>query len=61
MYRDNALEKVYEFRDAVNKEVIALQPGKYTVIYRSKFDDTMHSTRQQEFEISSGEQRTLSF
>jgi len=48
------LQKVYDFNEMQKQEVIALQPGKYVAIYRSKFAQTMHTTVEKEFEVVGG-------
>ena len=36
------------------QETLALQPGKYRIVYRSKLARTIHTTVDKEFEITSG-------
>ncbi len=61
VYEENVLTKIYEFENTQMKEVIALQPGKYKIVYRTKFAKTMHETNEQDFEIKSGESKSLNF
>ena len=49
-----AMKKIYELHLKDKQETIALQPGKYRIIYRSKFARTIHTTVDKEFEITSG-------
>jgi Ca-activated chloride channel family protein len=47
------LQKLYDLSGSDNQETVALQPGKYKIIYRSKFAKTIHTTFEKEFEIIS--------
>jgi Ca-activated chloride channel family protein len=51
----NNLEKIYELSSGTNTETVALQPGKYFVIYRMKNAKSMHNTKTLAFEIKSGD------
>ena len=53
-YRNNQLVEIFELSDINLKETVAIQPGKYTVIYRYASKKTMDSTRELEFEVVSG-------
>ena len=54
--QNNKLEKIFELDEANAKsEVVALQPGNYFVIYRSKASKSMHTSQTVAFEIKSGE------
>lgn len=46
--------KLYDLQPSLKQETIALQPGKYHLVYRSKFAKTIHTTVDKEFEIISG-------
>jgi Ca-activated chloride channel family protein len=59
MYEENELIKIHSLNDQTRRETIALQPGKYRVIYRPKFSKDMHTTIDKEFEIKSGENLSL--
>ena len=48
------MKKIYELRLKDKQETIALQPGKYRIVYRSKSARTIHTTVDKEFEITSG-------
>lgn len=47
------LQKVYDLSETSRQETIALQPGKYVTVYRSKFAQTIHTTIEKSFEVSS--------
>ena len=51
---DNKMKKIYDLRLKDKQETIALQPGKYRIVYRSKAARTIHTTVDKEFEITSG-------
>ncbi len=48
------MKKIYELHLKERQETLALQPGKYRIVYRSKFARTIHTTVDKEFEITSG-------
>jgi Ca-activated chloride channel homolog len=48
-------EKIYELNPESKNESIALQPGKYFIIYRLRNTKNMHQTKTLEFELKSGE------
>ncbi len=48
------MKKIYELRQDLKQENLALQPGKYRIVYRAKNSKTMHSTVDKEFEVVSG-------
>ncbi len=50
----SGLKKIYDFSETAKQETIALQPGKYKLIYRSKFAKTMHTTIEKEIDVPSG-------
>ncbi len=56
---ENTLERIYEFKKVLAKETLLLQPGKYVLVYRR--NDKMNSsfTRTIDFEIISGQAKTL--
>ena len=60
MEEKTQLEKIYELGSGVNSESIALQPGKYFVVYRMKNAKSMHTTKTLSFEIKSGDGVNLS-
>jgi Ca-activated chloride channel family protein len=49
------VKKLYELKDDLKLENVALQPGKYRLIYRVKKAKSMHSTIDKEIEITSGQ------
>jgi Ca-activated chloride channel family protein len=49
-----ALTKIYDLKPEQKQETIALQPGKYRLVYRAKFAKSGHNTIDKEFEILSG-------
>ncbi len=49
------VKKLYELKDDLKLENIALQPGKYRLIYRAKKAKSMHMTIDKEIEIISGQ------
>ena len=46
--------KIYDLKLKDRQETIALQPGKYRLIYRSKYARTIHTTVDKEFDVTSG-------
>jgi Ca-activated chloride channel family protein len=48
-------QKIYELTTDSKSETIALQPGKYYIIYRPKNVKYMHGTKTLEFEMRSGD------
>ena len=53
--KDNKLELIYNFRESSpERETIVIQPGKYRVIYRSKFVSRSFYTVEQRFTVESG-------
>ncbi len=51
---DNKMKKIYDLRLKDRQETLALQPGKYRLVYRSKNARTIHTTVDKEFEITTG-------
>jgi len=51
---DGKMKKIYDLRLKDKQETLALQPGKYRLVYRSKNARTIHTTVDKEFEITSG-------
>lgn len=54
MMEEKRMKKIYDLRLKDKQETIALQPGKYRLVYRSKNARTIHTTVDKEFEITSG-------
>lgn len=50
----DGMNKIYDLKLKDKQETIALQPGKYRIVYRSKLARTVHTTVDKEFEITSG-------
>jgi Ca-activated chloride channel family protein len=48
------MKKIYELHLKDKQETIAIQPGKYKIVYRSKSSRTIHTTVDKEFEVTSG-------
>ena len=48
------LDEVFELSDNNLKETLAIQPGKYKVIYRFKNKRDMVATKEIEIEVVSG-------
>lgn len=48
------LIKIYDLHLKEKQETIALQPGKYRIVYRSRNARTIHTSVDKEFEIQSG-------
>ncbi|MES2621651.1 MAG: VWA domain-containing protein [Bacteroidota bacterium] len=48
------MKKIYELHLKDRQETIAIQPGKYRIVYRSKNARTIHTSVDKEFEITSG-------
>ncbi len=53
------MKKIYDLRLKDKQETIALQPGKYRIVYRSKNARTIHTTVDKEFEIVSSGSSSL--
>ena len=53
------LNKIYSLNDRILKETIALQPGNYTVIYRTKLMRDSNLTISKQFKVTSGESATI--
>ena len=51
---DGKMKKIYDLRLKDRQETLALQPGKYRLVYRSKNARTIHTTVDKEFDITSG-------
>jgi Ca-activated chloride channel family protein len=54
MVEKGRMKKIYELHLKQRQETIAIQPGKYRVVYRSKAARTIHTTVDKEFEVTSG-------
>ena len=53
-YKENMLVEIFELNDINLKETLALQPGKYKVIYRYLSRKDMAATKEVEFEVVTG-------
>jgi len=53
-YRDNKVVEIYELGEVNLKETLAIQPGKYKVIYRYISKKDMDATKEIDFEVISG-------
>lgn len=53
------LEKIFELASDTKSETIALQPGSYTLVYRLKSNNSMHTTKTLQIEVRSGESQSL--
>jgi len=53
-YRNNELVEIFELSETNLKETVAIQPGKYKVIYRYVSKKDMSNTREVEFDVVSG-------
>jgi len=51
---DNKLTWLYNFRDNTTQEILMLQPGKYRVIFRSKYTNKTVFTDEKSFKVTSG-------
>ncbi len=51
---NGAMKKIYDLHLKERQETIAIQPGKYHIVYRSKNARTIHTSVDKEFEIQSG-------
>ncbi|HNV99913.1 MAG TPA: VWA domain-containing protein [Chitinophagales bacterium] len=58
-YRNNELVEIFELSETNLKETVAIQPGKYKVIYRYASDKNMDATEIIEFEVVSGSNMQL--
>ncbi|MFN8286905.1 MAG: VWA domain-containing protein [Chitinophagales bacterium] len=54
MVENGRMKKIYDLRLQDRQETLAIQPGKYHLVYRSKYARTIHTTVDKEFEITSG-------
>ncbi len=54
MIENGAMKKIYDLHLKERQETIAIQPGKYHLVYRSKNARTIHTSVDKEFEIQSG-------
>lgn len=52
--QNSSLVKIYDLHLQEKQETIAIQPGKYRLVYRSKNARTIHTSVDKEFEILSG-------
>lgn len=50
----DGMNKIYDLKIKEKQETIALQPGKYRLVYRSKLARTIHTTIDKEFEVTPG-------
>ena len=55
----NGLEKIYELKENPGSEMIALQPGTYRLVYKSKFAKKSIDTIDKTFTITSGQNSTI--
>lgn len=51
---EGRMKKIYDLKLKDKQETIALQPGRYILVYRSKFAKTIHTSVEKEFEVTSG-------
>jgi Ca-activated chloride channel family protein len=56
---DDELVEIYQLSNLPRNETIALQPGKYRVVYRSKVSKSMRSSLVKDFEIAPGSSSSL--
>jgi Ca-activated chloride channel homolog len=56
---DGELQEVYQLSSLPRNETIALQPGRYLVIYRGKQSRLMQSSQVREFEVVAGSSSTI--
>ncbi len=54
MAEKGRMKKIYDLKTKDRQETVALQPGKYMLVYRSKYAKTIHTTVEKEFEVTSG-------
>lgn len=59
MFSENKWIEIFELSNKDLRESLALQPGKYKVIYRYKNTKAMSSTKETDFEIVTGTSTTL--
>jgi len=52
--RNNKLEWIYNFQEKAKQESLILQPGSYTVVFRSKYSKKSAYTVEKSFTIDSG-------
>lgn len=53
-FEGNQLKLVYDINPRLRREIVVLQPGKYTFVYRDQNAERAYKTEVKEFEISSG-------
>ncbi len=58
-YKENKLAEVFELSETSLKETLALQPGKYIVLYRYLSQKHMDATSETTFEVVSGTTLTV--
>lgn len=58
--QEGRMKKIYDLKMKDRQETLALQPGKYVLVYRSKFAKTIHTTVEKEFEVITGGTLSLS-
>jgi Ca-activated chloride channel family protein len=56
---NSTLKEIYQLSSAPNNETIALQPGRYRIVYRSRVSRSMQSTIERTFEIKSGGSKSI--
>ncbi|TVR82212.1 MAG: VWA domain-containing protein [Chitinophagaceae bacterium] len=57
--KSGELEMIHELKRGNRNETLALQPGKYKIIYRTRLADTAYQTEYLNFNIKSGESLRL--
>ncbi|MEZ5014444.1 MAG: VWA domain-containing protein [Chitinophagales bacterium] len=58
-YKNNQLVEIFELNDSNLKETLAIQPGKYKVIYRYNGHRDMDETHEVDFEVVTGVSQSI--
>ena len=59
MMEDSRLEKIYQLNENLTNELVGLQPGNYTILFRSKFSKKTTETIEKKFQIKGGESTSI--
>lgn len=54
MKKGEELMKIYDLAQTAGQETIALQPGKYRILYRAKLAKSINNSTNKDFEVNSG-------
>jgi Ca-activated chloride channel family protein len=51
---EGRMKKIYDLKFKDKQETVALQPGKYILVYRPRLSKTIHTSVEKQFEVTSG-------